>query len=117
MVLERLTQVAQHVANKVPSPHPFDPLSEAEIDLVVSILRKEHGSLFYNAVTLKEPPKAQMMKWLADPEQTPRPSRIVDVVVIGKESKAFEGLVNLDEQRVIKWEGLEGVQPLVSRHS
>jgi primary-amine oxidase len=79
----------------------------------VSLIRKEYGQLFYNAVTLWEPRKKEMMKWLADPDHTLRPNRVADVVAIGKGSKVYDGLVDLNEGKIVKWELTEGVQPLV----
>lgn len=114
MVLERVKQLAQHVSNTLAPAHPFDPLSTLEIDTAVSILRAQHGKLYYNAVTLLEPPKSQMLKWLADPDHTPRPTRIADIVVITTEGKIFDGHVDLNEQKVIKWEETPGVQPLIT---
>lgn len=113
MVLDRLKQVAQHVTGTGPPPHPFDPLSAAEIESAVALIRKEHGSLYFNAVTLWEPRKAEMLAWLANPEHTVRPHRVADVVAIGKGSKVYDGLVDLNEQKIVKWEYTEGVQPLV----
>ncbi len=113
MVLQRLKQVAQHVTGTTPPPHPFDPLSASEIEKAVSIVGKEHGSLYYNAVTIAEPRKADMLQWLADPDHTVRPHRVADVVAIGKGSKVYDGLVDLDEEKTVRWEFTEGVQPLV----
>ena len=113
MVLDRVKQVAQHVAGTAPIPYPFDPLSAAEIENAVSLIRKEHGALYYNAVTLWEPRKAEMLAWLADPGHAKRPHRVADVVAIEKGSKVFDGLVDLDEGKIVKWEHTEGVQPLV----
>ena len=117
MVLDRLKQVAQHVAGTTPPPHPFDPLSTSEIENAVTLVRQEHGSLYYNAITLWEPRKSEMLAWLADPDHTVRPHRVADVVAIGKGSKVYDGLVDLDEQKIVKWEYTEGVQPLVGDHS
>lgn len=113
MVLDRLKQVALHVTGNAPDPHPFDPLSEIEIEAAVALVRKEHGSLYYNAITLLEPRKAEMMRFLADPDHTPRPNRVADVVAIGKGSKVYDGLVDLKENKIVKWELMDGVQPLV----
>lgn len=115
MVLERLKQVAQHVSGTTPPPHPFDPLSGAEIENAVKLVRQEHGSLYYNAVTLLEPRKKEMLEWLADPDHTVRPHRVADVVAIGKGSKVYDALVDLDEQKIVSWELMDGVQPLVWR--
>lgn len=112
MVLDRLKQVAQHVAGTTPPPHPFDPLSASEIERTTDIIRKEHGSLFFNAVTVMEPKKADMQPWLADPEHTVRPHRVADVVAIGKGSKVYDGLVDLDEGKILEWNLTEDVQPL-----
>ena len=114
MVLDRLKQLAQQVSNSVSPPHPFDPLSSLEIETAVSLIRAEHGSVFYNAVTLDEPRKAEMLPWLADPDHTSRPHRIADVVAIGKGSKVYDGLVDLDERKIIQWEETPGVQPLIT---
>lgn len=114
MVLDRLKQLAHQVSSTSAPPHPFDPLSTSEIDEAVSVIRAEHGSVFYNAVTLYEPRKAEMLAWLANPESTPRPKRVADVVATGKGSKVYEGLVDLKEKTLLKWETLEGVQPLIT---
>lgn len=114
MVLDRVKQVAQHVAGTSPPPHPFDPLSAAEIEHAVSLIRREHGALYYNAVTLWEPRKAEMLAWLADPKHVKRPHRVADVVAIEKASKVYDGLVDLNEGKIVKWEHTEGVQPLIT---
>ena len=113
MVLERLKQVAQHVAGTPAVPHPFDPLAATEIEEAVAIIGKEHGTLYYNAVTLLEPRKAEMLAWLADPDHTRRPHRVADVVAIAKGSKVYDGLVDLEERKIIQWASIDGVQPLV----
>lgn len=113
MVLERLKQVAQHVTGTLPPPHPFDPLTGSEIEAVTTVVRKEHASLYYNTVTLLEPRKTEMLAWLADPDHTNRPHRVADVVAIGKGSKVYDGLVDLEEKKILQWELVDGVQPLV----
>jgi primary-amine oxidase len=114
MALDRLKSVAQHVTGTGPPPHPFDPLSNAEIEKAVSIIRSTHGKLFYNAVTLREPKKQEMLKWLENSLSTPRPTRVADVVALAPGGAVFEGLVDLEAGKITKWEKLEGVQPLVS---
>ena len=114
MVLERVKQLAHQVSNTLAPAHPFDPLSSLEIEAAVSLLRAQYGKLYYNAVTLLEPPKTRMMKWLADPEHTPRPHRVADIVVITTEGKVFDGHVDLTESKVIKWVETPGVQPLIT---
>ena len=113
MALERLSQLVEHVT-ATPSPaHPFDPLSATEIEKAVALISEKHGQLAFNAVTVYEPPKADMQAWLANPKQAKRPHRVADVVAIRKGGTVFDGLVDLEENKILKWEALEGVQPLV----
>lgn len=112
-MLERVQQLASQLVGQTPS-HPFDPLSANEISKAVSIVNQQYPGLFYNAVTIAEPPKAQMLKWIADPKSTPRPTRIADVVAIGRGSKVYDGLVDLEAGAILRWELTEGVQPLIT---
>jgi primary-amine oxidase len=113
MALDRLKSVAQHVTGIQAAPHPFDPLTNVEIENAAQIIRKEHGKLHYNAIFLYEPRKKEMLKWLEDPVNTPRPVRTADVVAIAPGGKVYDGLVDLNEGKIVKWTALEGVQPLV----
>lgn len=56
-----------------------------------------------------------MLKWLADPGHTTRPTRIADVVAIAPGGTVYDGLVDLAKGKVVKWDHIQGVQPLVSR--
>jgi len=117
-MLERVKQITSQITGYPIDVHPLDPLSASEIQNAVAIVNKEHKGLFYNAVTLLEPRKAEMLAWLASPETAPRPHRVADVVAIGRGSKVYDGLVNLDEGKIESWELTDGVQPLVrSLHS
>jgi primary-amine oxidase len=89
-------------------------LTTEEIAAAVEIVRREYSDLHFNTVSLWEPRKEEMIKWLASIESTPQPHRIADVVCIGRGSKVFDGLVDLDEGKIIKWELTEGVQPLIT---
>jgi primary-amine oxidase len=113
MAATRLQQVASHLALPPLPPHPLDPLSESEIERAVSIVKSIHSGLFFNAVTLWEPRKAEMMAWLASPTPVSRPHRVADVVAIGKGSKVYDAVVDLTDGKIVKWEYTEGVQPLV----
>lgn len=93
--------------------HPFDPLTASEIESAISIVRKAHGEVFFNVVSLHEPRKAEMTKWLQDPTSASRPVRIADVVVIARGGKVYDGLVDLEDGKITKWELLEGLQPIV----
>jgi len=114
MVLERLQQMASHLTGHVTQHHPFDPLTADEIAAAVAIVRSEHSDLFFNAVTLWEPRKTEMMRWLTAPDSQTRPHRVADVVAIGRGSKVYDGLVDLTEGKLVKWELTDGVQPLIT---
>ena len=114
MVLERLQQVSSILTGQVAQHHPFDPLTTEEIVTTVKIVRREYPSLHFNAISLCEPKKAQMKQWLASPETAPRPHRVADVVCIGRGSKVYDGLVDLTEGMITKWDLTEDVQPLIT---
>ena len=115
MALNRLKQAASHVTGFGSPPHPLDPLTQVEIEKAVALIRADHPDVFFNAVTLLEPRKAQMMKWVKDPQSTPRPARVADVVCIGRGSNVFDGHVDLNDGKVIRWVQTPDVQPLVSK--
>lgn len=114
MVVDRLRQLTHQVTATSPPPHPFDPLSTTEIETAVAIVRKEHGDVIFNAVSLWEPRKAVMLAWLEDPEKNPRPVRAADVVAIGPGGKVYDGVVDLDQKRVMEWKHTPDVQPLIT---
>lgn len=95
-------------------PHPLDPLSLEEIETVITAVKKAHGDLFFNVVSLHEPRKAEMTAWLANPKYAPRPTRVADVVVIAPGGKVYDGLVDVKTATITSWELLDGLQPIVS---
>ena len=94
-------------------PHPFDPLDLTEIETAITVVKKAHGDVFFNVVSLHEPRKAEMMAWLEAPDSAPRPARIADVVVIAPGGKVYDGLVDVKTTKIVKWDLLEGAQPIV----
>ncbi|TRX89029.1 hypothetical protein FHL15_010048 [Xylaria flabelliformis] len=94
-------------------PHPLDPLSKEEIQSVIGIVKKAHGELLFNVISLHEPRKAELTKWLENPS-TPRPTRIADVVVIAPGGKVYDGLVDIALGSITKWELLDGLQPIIT---
>jgi len=109
---DRLKQLYQHLSSVATPPHPFDPLSTIEIEYSIAIVRRDYGHLGYNAVTLSEPKKKEMLVWLADPSSR-RPRRMAEVVAVDKNSFVYDGVVDLQDGKIVGWEKLEGVQPLV----
>ena len=114
MVLERLQQVSSILTGQAAQQHPFDPLTTEEIAKTVEIVRREYPSLHFNAISLCEPKKSDMKQWLASPQTAARPHRIADVVCIGRGSKVYDGLVDLTEGIITKWDLTEDVQPLIT---
>ncbi|PUU83272.1 primary-amine oxidase [Tuber borchii] len=113
-ILERLKQLNAHLYGLSQPPHPFDPLSNTEVEYVTAIVREKYGQLKYNAVTLNEPLKKEMLAWLADEENAPRPRRKAEVVAIDKSFILYDGIVDLIDGKIIAWEKLEGVQPMIT---
>ncbi|KAI5790254.1 peroxisomal copper amine oxidase [Geopyxis carbonaria] len=111
---ERLKQLSGHIGEAAAPPHPFDPLSSIEIEYAVAIVRNHHGQLGYNAVTLSEPKKKEMLAWLANPESAPRPRRMAEVIAVSRESVVYDGVVDLRDGKLVSWEKLVGVQPLIT---
>ncbi|KAL4778541.1 copper amine oxidase [Aspergillus varians] len=98
--------------------HPFDPLSPAEISKVAAVVRAHFPgqSPAFTFITLKEPPKLEMLPFLESehrgPPVTTRPARISHVQVVLRGDKGpnqlVELLVNLDANQVISSEHLVG---------
>ena len=125
MATERLASIASHILpysqKEPPKPYPFEPLSADEISRVVDVVRQAKtaaldGHLAFNAIALREPPKADMVAWLESNgnDVSLRPPRIADCVVIGRGSKVFDALVDLNTEQIIHWEHTPGVQPLIT---
>ncbi|TGZ77872.1 hypothetical protein EX30DRAFT_310760 [Ascodesmis nigricans] len=111
---ERLSQLAAQLASRPTPPHPLDPLSASEIEYVVAVVVKEKGQLNYNAITLSEPKKKDLQAWIAAPGAATRPKRQAEVVALGRNQEVFDGVVDIDDGKIIAWEKLEGVQPLIT---
>lgn len=96
-------------------PHPLDPLSGPEIEIAVSLVKKEHGDVHFHVVSLLEPRKAEMTAWLKDPQRAARPVRIAETVVVSQNGKVFDGFIDLRTQTITKWEQVDAEQPIVSK--
>lgn len=95
----------------VAQDHPLDPLTESELEAMVSTLKADsrlpEGSL-YPTVTLKEPVKALVQKW--KPGQ-PFPREAFVVVLDRKQNKTYEAVVDVKGKKVLSWTHIPGVQP------
>ncbi|GJP91726.1 hypothetical protein AnigIFM59636_005717 [Aspergillus niger] len=104
-------------------PHPFDPLTPREIAKAAAIVRHAFPgqSPNFRVITLKEPPKADMVPFLEqvhNGESAPkRPARVARVqVVLPGDSSAnpfIELLVDLEDSTILKKEHLIGKHPYI----
>ncbi|KAM0283123.1 hypothetical protein ACHAQH_002603 [Verticillium albo-atrum] len=113
MASHRIQQFAGHLSANRPAKHPLDPLDAYEIEIVVSIVRSQKGNVHFNTVTLHEPRKQDMLRWLANPASTSVPTRVADVVAVNRSGQVYDALVDLDQGIITKWEALDGVQPMI----
>jgi primary-amine oxidase len=113
-MVDRLKQLTFQVSATAPPPHPLDPLSTTEIDTTVSLIREKYAPINFNAVSLYEPRKLEMLAWLQNPEVAPRPARCAEVVCIAPQGKVYDGIVNLDKKEIVEWQHTPGVQPIIT---
>ena len=104
-----LLLLASNVAAATAAPHPLDPMSQAELTSVVSVL-KGAGHVDDNTrfvfLSLREPDKAAVLKW--QPGETPKREAFV---MIKQGSQAFEAIVDLTQAKLVSWKEIKGVQP------
>lgn len=96
------------------STHPLDPLSAGEIQSAISIVRAAHKNVNFHVVSLHEPRKAAMTKWLANRSASTKPPRVADVSVVAPGGKVGDGHVDLAKKQIVHWEWVNGRQPIVS---
>jgi primary-amine oxidase len=113
-MVDRLKQLTFQVSATAPAPHPLDPLSTLEIDTAVAVIREKYAPINFNAVSLYEPRKVEMLAWLQNPEKAPRPARCAEVVCIAPQGKVFDGIVDLNKKEVVDWKYTPGVQPIIT---
>ena len=90
---------------------PLDPLSDAEIlktFQVIEASNKFPAGAFFPLVTLKEPPKSELLAW--DPGESFRREAFAEVYDRDA-NRLFEAVVDLKTQKVTSWVERPGVQP------
>src|SRR5579859_563466 len=98
--------------------HPLDPLSAAEIPQVAKIVSaylksKGDKTVIFNTITLLEPPKAKLQKFVTG--KGPKPARKAEAIVIGVGTgQVSEVIVSLETGRVEEWINVSGVQPTIT---
>lgn len=93
--------------------HPLDPLSAAEIESTVKILKAMPDfpkEVLFSTVQLNEPPKAEVWNYKAG---TPFRREAFAVVMDRPRNKTFEALIDLRAKKIISWKEIADVQPLI----
>ena len=114
MAANRVQQLTHQLSSMSATSHPLDPLTAAEIEAAVAIIRSKYRRLIFNTITLLEPPKAEVLKWWGNRGSDTLPNRMADVVVIDHEGKVFDGQVDLTRQEITAWAHIPNVQPLIT---
>ena len=110
--------ISKHATGgSVTAQHPLDPLSPAELAVAVSIIRAHFGDkkISFNTLTLKEPPKALMKPWLANPTTSPTPPREAFFTVLESGINGIhEGALSLAESKILTIKFVTGFQPILT---
>ena len=109
--------ISSHATAGATAPqHPLDPLSPSEITAAVALIRAYFSgkTISFNTVTLKEPPKAVLKPWLANPTSS-LPNREVSFTVLeaGKNG-IHEGSLSLTDKKVYGSKFVTGYQPILT---
>ncbi|MBD0334224.1 MAG: primary-amine oxidase [Cyanobacteria bacterium Co-bin13] len=91
--------------------HPLEPLTAEEIQRAVAIVRQEKavGDTFrFPVATLHEPPKAAVLSY--QPGKA-LPREAFFILLDNATSKVYEAIVSLDQNTVVSWQHIPGVQP------
>ncbi|MCZ6672064.1 MAG: primary-amine oxidase [Verrucomicrobia bacterium] len=89
--------------------HPMDPLTTQEYSSVITVLREgnyvdEAG--LYPLITLHEPSKAEVWRWIPG-EALPRQA----FVIVKKGPQTFEAVVDITCRKVVSWKEVKGFEP------
>ncbi len=91
--------------------HPLDPLTATEITRAAAIIRRECAGLErlrFPLLMLAEPPKDEVYGFRpGDPIHRRARATLLDRA----DGSAYEAVVSLDEDRLVSWRLLEGIQP------
>jgi primary-amine oxidase len=92
--------------------HPLDPLSRAEIQTTVDILKasgKINNESRFSTVFLQEPPKAEVLNYKAGNSFRREAFAVIYERAV---NKTFEAVVDLNKKLLISWKEITGVQPM-----
>lgn len=105
-----LTLAAQTTAQTL---HPLDPLTSDEIKAaagVITALPQFPGGSLFSTIVLKEPLKKEVLNHKPG---APVSRQAFAVVLDRKGNRTFEAVVDVKAVRLVSWEQIKGVQPLV----
>ena len=97
-----------------PAPHPLNPLTAAEIEATVAVIKGSghyHAGLRFTEITLVAPPKEEVWKAVLSGAAGAVPRRAAFTVLDG--SAVIEGSVDLATRAVLRWQPVEGAQGMV----
>ncbi|KAF3908923.1 hypothetical protein AA313_de0209558 [Arthrobotrys entomopaga] len=84
--------------------HPFSPLTQQEIKDAAALLRKQHpdSDIHFKCVTLREPEKELMKKWLAQEEgsKSKIDRKAFIIFYIRHTPDLFECVINLETETI-----------------
>ncbi|HEY9642692.1 MAG TPA: primary-amine oxidase [Coleofasciculaceae cyanobacterium] len=108
---EHSPEPSQFHSSRFQASHPLEPLSIAEVEAAVAIVRaaQQVGSSFrFPCVTLQEPPKAAVLNFKpGDPIE-----RQAFLILLDNASgHTYEAIVSLTQQQVVSWTQIADVQP------
>ncbi|MDQ2856270.1 MAG: tyramine oxidase, partial [Acidobacteriota bacterium] len=93
--------------------HPLDSLTSDEIKTAAKALSASPhfpaGSLF-STIVLKEPLKSQVLSYKSGAQFS---RQAFSVILDRKNNRTFEAVVDLKSERVVSWNEVPGIQPLV----
>lgn len=95
------------------APHPLDPLSAAEIRTAFRVIEEAQQfpqGAFFPIVTLKEPPKSEVLAWA--PGRAFRREAFANVYDRAT-NRLFEAVVDLRTERLVSFVRKQGAQPAV----
>lgn len=95
--------------------HPLDPLTSDEIQVVIATVRVIHPNALFNIVSLHEPRKATLSKWLVQRSPETNPPRLADVCIILPGGKVADIIVDVQTETIVECSFVTGMQPIVSK--
>ena len=96
------------------TPHPLNPLTEAEIQATIDILKasgRYQSGYRFTEITLKAPPKDEVWNFALTGQAVKTPRRAAFVILDGQ--KVIEGTVDLVARTVESWKPVEGAHGMV----